>query len=216
MPRWCDALLAAVLLVVLSPVLLLVAVVVGTTTTGPVLFRQVRLGKDGVPFALLKFRTMVVSAEQGSCLTIGADLRITRVGRPLRQHRLDELPQLVNVVRGEMALVGPRPELPGFLSPRMAGQLLGRRPGLTDPASLRYLDEAEVLARQPDPEAYYREVLLPEKARVSADYAQARTAWTDLLVLLRTARCLAAPRKSVGPATLGPGVRPRARWTSPD
>jgi lipopolysaccharide/colanic/teichoic acid biosynthesis glycosyltransferase len=189
-PRWCDATLAALLLLVLSPVMLLVAVLVRATSGRPVLFRQVRVGKDGKPFPLLKFRTMVVAAESGSALTVGRDSRITPVGRVLRERRLDELPQLLNVLRGDMALVGPRPELPGFLTPELAAELLHRRPGLTDPASLLYRDEAHRLAGEPDPEGYYREVLLPAKARISADYASRRTAASDLRVLVRTARCL--------------------------
>jgi lipopolysaccharide/colanic/teichoic acid biosynthesis glycosyltransferase len=190
MPRWCDATLATVLLLVLSPVMLVVAVLVALTSPGPVLFRQARVGKDGQLFPLLKFRTMVVAAEAAGSLTVGRDSRVTGVGRVLRERRLDELPQLVNVLRGDMALVGPRPELPGFLTPELATELLHRRPGMTDPASLLYRDEARRLADQPDPERYYRAVLLPAKARISAEYAARRTTATDLLVLMRTARCL--------------------------
>jgi lipopolysaccharide/colanic/teichoic acid biosynthesis glycosyltransferase len=189
-PRWCDVLLAGVLLVLLSPVLVVVAGVVATTSPGPVLFRQLRLGKDGVPFPLLKFRTMAVGSESQGSLTIGDDARITRAGKVLRRHRLDELPQLVNVVRGEMALVGPRPELPGFLDPVVAAELLVRRPGLTDPASLQYRHEDRLLDDVLEPEHYYRTVLLPAKARISAEYAARRTLGSDVLVLVRTARCL--------------------------
>jgi lipopolysaccharide/colanic/teichoic acid biosynthesis glycosyltransferase len=187
-PRWLDVLISAVLLVALAPVLVVVAVLVAATSTGPVLFRQERVGRNGRPFTLLKFRTMTATTG-GSLLTVGDDARVTRIGRPLRRYRLDELLQLVNVLRGDMALVGPRPELPDFVDERLAA-LLDRRPGITDPASLAYRDEAALLAQQEDPDAFYRQVLLPAKAQLSADYARRRTCWTDLWVLLRTARCL--------------------------
>jgi lipopolysaccharide/colanic/teichoic acid biosynthesis glycosyltransferase len=195
MPRVIEVLIAAVALVVLAPVLLLVAVLVRTTSRGPVLYGQSRLGRDGATFTLLKFRTMRVGAEAHGRLTVGADDRITGVGRFLRGHRLDELPQLVNVLRGDMALVGARPEVPEFVMPDLQAQrdVLRQRPGLTDPASLAYRHEAELLAAQPDPEAYYRSVLLPAKVQLSGDYARVRTLRSDLVVLLRTAACLVLP-----------------------
>lgn len=198
MPRWLDALLAALLLVALAPVLVVVGVLVATTSAGPCLFRQERVGKDGRVFTLLKFRTMTATTQGGSLLTVGDDARVTRVGRPLRRYRLDELPQLINVLRGDMALVGPRPEVPAYVDERLTAALLDRRPGITDPASLAYREEAAVLAHQADPEAYYRQVLLPAKVQLSAEYARHRTCWSDLRVLLRTARCLvpgASPRE---------------------
>jgi len=215
-PRWLEALVAALALVLLAPLLAVLALLVLVGSGRPVLYRQVRMGRDGEPFRLLKFRTMGVAADRASRLTVGVDARVTRVGGWLRGRRLDELPQLVNVLRGDMALVGPRPEVPEFRLPDLPDQveLLRHRPGLTDPASLAFRDEAALLAQVPDPDHYYRTTLLPAKARVSADYLRRRTARSDVSVLLRTARCLLAPSTmpaSVLAAAPPPGSRPSSR-----
>jgi lipopolysaccharide/colanic/teichoic acid biosynthesis glycosyltransferase len=188
--------LSSVLTVLLSPLLLVVAAVVRLSSGKPVLYRQVRVGRDGELFTLLKFRTMVVDADASGGLTVGDDARVTPVGRVLRRHRLDELPQLLNVLRGDMALVGARPELPGYFSAELADLVLQRRPGITDPASLQYRDEAALLAQAEEPDSYYRDVVLPDKARISSEYALRRTAASDLRVLVRTAGCLLPGRRS--------------------
>lgn len=192
-PRWVDVGLALIALAVLSPLLLLVAVAVAVGSRGPVLYRQVRMGRGGAPFVLLKFRTMYLDADRAGRLTLGdRDCRVTPVGRVLRRTKLDELPQLFNVVRGDMALVGPRPEVPEFRFTDLATQarVLQARPGLTDPASLRFRHEVEILAAQADPDDFYRRVLLPLKCELSAGYLDRRTTASDLGVLARTAFAL--------------------------
>ena len=188
LPRAIEASLAALGLAVASPVLLIAAVLVAATSPGPVLFRQQRAGLGGRPFTLLKLRSMRVAPE-GSQLTASGDARITPVGRWLRRFKLDEIPQLWNVVRGDMSLVGPRPEVPRYVDPEspLWRQVLSARPGLTDPVTLRLRDEEALLAKAEDPERFYRERLLPWKLRGYLDYLQRRSWVTDLGVLGATA-----------------------------
>jgi lipopolysaccharide/colanic/teichoic acid biosynthesis glycosyltransferase len=185
--RFFDVMLAALGLLVLSPLLLLAAVWIKLDSPGPVLFRQTRVGRFGVPFTIHKFRTMRVAP--GAQITVGADPRITRAGHVLRQTKLDELPQLWDVLRGAMSLVGPRPELPRYVTlyPAALRELvLAVRPGITDPASLAFSHEAELLASADDAEREYREVILPAKLKLSADYAATASLATDLRLILAT------------------------------
>jgi lipopolysaccharide/colanic/teichoic acid biosynthesis glycosyltransferase len=185
--RFFDVMLAALGLLVLSPLLLLAAVWIKLDSPGPVLFRQTRVGRFGVPFTIHKFRTMRVAP--GAQITVGADPRITRAGHVLRQTKLDELPQLWDVLRGAMSLVGPRPELPRYVAlyPAALRELvLAVRPGITDPASLAFSHEAELLASADDAEREYREVILPAKLKLSADYAATASLATDLRLILAT------------------------------
>ncbi len=156
---------------------------------GPIFFRHVRVGRGGRKFALLKFRSMRKGAG-GPAITAGGDARVTRVGRILRRYKLDELPQLWNVVRGDMALVGPRPEAPEYVDADNPAwrAALGVRPGITDLATLIYRNEEEILAGVPDPERYYREVLLPAKLELNLRYAAASTPASDLRLLALTLR----------------------------
>ena len=192
--RLFDLLLAAAGLLLLSPLLLAIAAAIRLDTPGPALFRQQRVGRGGRPFRIHKFRTMVADAPaRGPGLTIGDDARITRVGRFLRAKRLDELPQLIDVLRGDMSLVGPRPELPRYVAHYPAAlreRVLAVRPGITDPSSLAYLDEAERLAAAADPEREYVEVILPAKLAAAADYADRASLATDLGVIWRTLRAI--------------------------
>lgn len=190
--RLFDLIASALGLVLLSPLLLGLALWIRLDSPGPVFFRQERVGRGGRPFRIHKFRTMAHGAA-GLQLTVGADARITRAGRVLRRTRLDELPQLLDVLRGAMSLVGPRPEVPRYVALYPAGlreRALAVRPGITDPASLAFIDEAERLARAADPEREYVEVILPLKVRAAADYAEHATLWSDLKVLARTLRTL--------------------------
>jgi lipopolysaccharide/colanic/teichoic acid biosynthesis glycosyltransferase len=159
-----------------------------------VFFRQERIGRHGRPFRIHKFRTMVVDApERGPAVTVGRDERITRIGHSLRHYRLDELPQLIDVLVGDMSLVGPRPEVPRYVAhypEPLRSQVLAVRPGITDPASLEHLDEAALLAAAADPEREYIEVILPNKLKRQAAYAARATLASDLAVLLRTVRLL--------------------------
>jgi len=194
--RAFDLLGASLGLLLLSPLLLAIAVAIKLDSRGPVFFRQQRVGRHGVPFRIHKFRSMVADAPQrGPALTVGADARITRVGRWLRRPRLDELPQLFNVLAGQMSLVGPRPEVPQYVAHYPAGlreRALSVRPGITDPSSLLYLDESELLASAADPEREYIEVILPRKLQCAADYAAKANLRSDIGVLLRTLRLLIA------------------------
>jgi lipopolysaccharide/colanic/teichoic acid biosynthesis glycosyltransferase len=172
----------------------LVALWIRLDSPGPVFFRQERVGRHGRPFRIHKFRTMRVDAERlGGQLTVGRDPRITRVGAWLRDRRLDELPQLIDVLQGTMSLVGPRPEVPRYVALYPAAlreRVLSVRPGITDPASLAFRGEAEQLARAADPEREYVEVILPAKLALAADYAARASLWTDLGVLARSLRVL--------------------------
>lgn len=190
LPRPVEAALALAALAALSPVILAAASAVALSSPGPVFFRQPRAGRGGAPFTLWKLRTMRVAPE-GVLLTAAGDSRITPAGRWLRRFKIDELPQLWNVVRGDMSLVGPRPEVPRYvdLGEPLWREVLAARPGLTDPVTLRLRNEEDLLAGVADiadVEAFYRERLLPWKLRGYRDYLRRRTAWTDLAALART------------------------------
>ena len=192
--RLFDLLVASAALLLLLPLLLLVAVLVKLDSPGPVFFRQQRVGRGGVPFSIHKFRTMQMDAPlRGPPLTVGVDPRITRSGTWLRRTRVDELPQFIDVLQGSMSLVGPRPEVPryvAFYPPQLRARVLAVRPGITDPASLDFIDEAALLARAADPEREYIENILPQKLQRAADYAESASLRSDLAVLGRTALAL--------------------------
>ena len=187
-----DLIVALCALLLLSPLLLAVALWVKLDSPGPVFYRQERVGRFGVPFRIHKFRSMQAGA-QGLPLTVGDDQRITRAGQVLRRTRLDELPQFIDVLQGRMSLVGPRPEVPryvAFYPPGLRERALAVRPGITDPASLEFIDEARLLANAADPEREYIHVILPAKLQRAADYAEHASLTTDLAVLWRTLRVL--------------------------
>ncbi len=187
--RFCDFVAAGIGLVLLSPVLVIAAIAIWLDSGRPVFYLQERMGRNFEPFWIYKFRTMVTDADKrGGQLTAGADPRITRVGRWLRQTKIDELPQLFNVLRGDMALVGPRPEVPRYVEMYRAdyAYVLSVRPGLTDPASVKYRDEAAILAASADPEQEYIGRILPDKIAMAREYIARATLWSDLGVLVRT------------------------------
>ena len=195
--RLFDLLGAMLSLMLLSPLLLAAALIVRLDTPGPVFFRQERVGRHGVPFRIHKFRTMHHGAG-GPLLTAQTDARITRSGAWLRRTRIDELPQVIDVLQGHMSLVGPRPEVPRYVArypPQLRERVLAVRPGITDPASLAFIDEACLLAAAADPEREYIQVILPAKLQCAADYAEQANLWTDLRVLLATLRRLTVPRR---------------------
>jgi lipopolysaccharide/colanic/teichoic acid biosynthesis glycosyltransferase len=176
-------------LIILSPLFLVIACGIKLTDNGPVFFKQERVGYKGRTFTILKFRTMVVEAEKiGGQLTVGKDSRITGVGFLLRKTKLDELPQIINVLKGEMSLVGPRPEVPKYASLYSDTQrrVLDIMPGITDPASIEYRNENEVLAGADDPERVYIQEIMPEKIRINLDYARNASILNDISVILRT------------------------------
>ena len=193
--RAFDVIMAGLGLLLLAPVFLLIALWVKLDSPGPVLFRQERVGRHGVPFRIHKFRTMVQGAEaRGPQITAGDDARITRAGAWLRRRRVDELPQLIDVLQGTMSLVGPRPEVPRYVAlypHSLREKLLSVRPGITDPVSLAYRDEGEQLARAGDAEREYVEVLLPRKLALAAQYVDEASLWTDLRLIARTLAVLA-------------------------
>ena len=194
--RLFDIAGATLALLLLLPLLLLSALWIKLDSPGPVLYRQERVGRHGVPFRIHKFRTMAHGAA-GLPLTVGADARITRAGAFLRRTRIDELPQFIDVLQGTMSLVGPRPEVPRYVAhypPGLRERALAVRPGITDPASLAFIDEAALLSRAADPEREYIEVILPRKLQLAADYAGQASLRTDLGVLWRTLGLLLARR----------------------
>ncbi|MFM2118920.1 MAG: hypothetical protein RL722_388 [Pseudomonadota bacterium] len=196
MAKRCFDLLAAGLgLLLLSPLLLLIALAVRLDSPGPVFYRQERIGLRGRPFRIHKFRTMRHAPGDGSGpqITVGGDARITRSGRWLRASKLDELAQLIDVVKGDMSLVGPRPEVPKYVAlypPALRKTVLSVRPGITDLASIEYRDEGRLLARAADPEHCYVHEVLPAKLALQARYVAQAGLWTDLRLILRTLRAL--------------------------
>jgi len=187
--RAFDLVCSGIGLIVLAPLLLLVSTAIWLEDRGSVFFRQERIGLRGHPFRMWKFRTMVVDAEaRGGQLTIGDDSRITHVGRWLRRLKLDELPQLVNVIAGNMSLVGPRPEVGRYtkLYTEEQRKVLELVPGITDPASIRYRDEGTLLAQADDPERLYVECIMPDKIRINLEYAGHATVVTDFVTVSRT------------------------------
>ena len=189
--QWLDRVLAAAGLTLAAPVCVLVALAIRCEDGGPVLFRQKRAGQNGVPFELLKFRSMFENAGKvaGPLVTAAGDRRVTRTGRWLRKFKLDELPQLWNVVRGEMSLVGPRPEVARYvdLEQPVWQRVLSVRPGITDAATLVYREEERILASFADAERGYRETVLPDKLALNLAYLERRTLWRDTRLLALTA-----------------------------
>jgi len=185
--RCVDITLGGLLLILALPFLAVAVVLIKLDSRGPALFCQLRMGRGFKPFKLLKLRTMTHLAA-GTAFTLGADPRITRVGQWLRRFKLDELPQLWNVLRGEMSLVGPRPVIPELAMEfrRRYKRLLSVRPGLTDPATLKYCRETEILELVADPLRYFKTVMTPDKLRISQKYLRHATVWSDLGILART------------------------------
>lgn len=188
--RLFDVIFAALALVVLAPVLVVVAAWVRWDSPGTVFFRQTRVGRDGKLFRIYKFRTMHAHTERaGPAITIGADPRITRSGNWLRRTKVDELPQFINVLRGDMSVVGPRPEVPAYVAmypETVRHQVLSVRPGITDVASIEFRDESSMLGQSRDPEQTYVEQILPIKLRYATQYVQSHTLWGDLKIIART------------------------------
>lgn len=175
-------------LLITAPVLLISAAAIVATDGRPVIFRQQRVGRNERTFEILKFRSMR-SGTQGIQVSTDRDPRITRIGAVLRKTKIDELPQLVNVLRGEMSLVGPRPEVPRYVEQwpqELRPVILSVRPGITDPASIAFRNESELLAAAEDPEATYKDEILPQKAAMYAHYVRSRTFRCDVQIMLDT------------------------------
>ena len=186
--KWCfDRIMALIGLVVLSPLLLVLAVLIKIDSKGPVFFLQWRIGKEGKPFRICKFRTMHQQAE-GDSITMANDPRVTRIGHWLRHSKLDCLTELVNVLLGQMSLVGPRPDVPGYADQLQGNErrILQLRPGITGPASIKYRNEEELLAQQADPKAYNDNIIWPDKVKINLDYLDNWSFFGDIKLILET------------------------------
>ena len=189
MKRCFDIVISFTTLVLLIPLMVVVGTIIKLNSEGPVFFKQERIGKGFRPFWIYKFRTMQQAPiRHKSQVTVGNDPRITRVGRFLRQTKIDELPQLINILRGEMSFVGPRPEVPQYvqLYKQDYQEILTVRPGLTDLASLKYRDEAALLAQSENPEEEYRMRVLPDKIELAKDYLRQASLLFDLKIVFKT------------------------------
>jgi lipopolysaccharide/colanic/teichoic acid biosynthesis glycosyltransferase len=186
--RLFDLVVTGFLLLLCSPLFLLISLVVRLSSPGPAFFRQTRLGRGGTVFRIFKFRTMAVASAPGPRITVAGDRRITPVGKFLRRTKLDEMPQLLNVWRGEMSLVGPRPEVPDYRHVYRNGfeRILQVRPGITDPVSLELVDEENFLRQFADPLQAYEKILLPRKLELSLNYLQHRRLRDDARLLVLT------------------------------
>jgi len=187
--RGFDIAASLLALLFLAPVLLVIAVIIKVKDGGPVLYAQTRVGKDFVPFKLLKFRTMVVGASDiGPAITVDGDERVTKIGKVLRKYKLDELPQLINVLKGDMSIVGPRPEDPRYVQMFSDDYavILRMKPGITDYATLEYRNEERILAEYDDPELAYIEVILPRKIELSKSYITEQNFFRDIIIILKT------------------------------
>ena len=185
MHRIVDLLLALLLIIVSAPLWILVILTLLLFSPGNPFFTHERVGRNGAPFLLVKFRTMRSAGRPGSELTVSGDARVTRIGRVLRRFKLDEIPQLLNILAGDMTFVGPRPESPAYVKHYSAAQrqVLDYLPGLTDPASLKYRHEEQVLASYADPERAYLERILPDKLKLSLEYQKNRGLLSDIKIM---------------------------------
>ena len=189
MKRLFDIFFSSIGLLILSPLFVIVALLIKSDSEGPIFFRQERIGKNYKPFRIYKFRTMTVDAEKkGSLITACTDNRITKIGKFLRKYKIDELPQLINVLKGEMSFVGPRPEVKEYVQLFNSDykRLLKIRPGIIDPASIKYSNEEDILSLSKDFEEDYIKMILPEKIKLSLQYADNHNFIIDLKLILKT------------------------------
>lgn len=188
--RTFDLVVAGCGLLLIIPVMVIIGLVIKATSDGPILFRQVRIGRSEKPFRIMKFRTMSANAPlQGAQITIGADPRITPIGAFLRRYKLDEIPQLINVVMGDMSLVGPRPETPDYVALYPSDErreIFRVRPGITDNASIIFSNESDLLSLADNPLDYYSNVILPKKRTLYLEYVRNRSFLGDLGIIWRT------------------------------
>ena len=189
MKRLFDILFSLLVLTIGLPFALIIALLIVLDSKGSVLYRQNRVGRNNVDFQLYKFRTMCTGADKGSLITVGGDdARITKVGRFLRKYKIDEFPQFLNILKGEMSIVGPRPEVRKYVDMYTPEQMrvLSVRPGLTDYASIRYVNENELLATSLDPEKTYIEEIMPDKLKLNLKYIDEQSVGTDLKIMMQT------------------------------
>ena len=185
--RIFDFISALLGLILLMPILIVISIFIKIDSNGPVMFHQKRVGKDGVIFTLIKFRTMYDNFSSNTT-TVKGDDRITRIGKILRKYKLDELPELWNVIIGEMSLVGPRPDVPGYADKLLGSdrKILELRPGITGPASLKYANEEEILSAYRNPQKHNDKVIFPDKVRINLEYYENQTIWLDIKIIFAT------------------------------
>jgi lipopolysaccharide/colanic/teichoic acid biosynthesis glycosyltransferase len=186
--RLLDILSSLMVLIVLLPFLLVIAILILSDSKGGIFYKQERIGKNQKPFYLYKFRSMRPESDKGSKITIGSDPRITKIGAFIRQFKIDELPQLINIVKGEMSVVGPRPEVKQYVQLYTEKQLrvLTVKPGLTDFASIQFFNEQEILGKAEDPQKKYIEEVMPQKLELNLHYIEQASFKTDVTVIFRT------------------------------
>ncbi|NFG60811.1 MULTISPECIES: sugar transferase [unclassified Clostridium] len=187
--RVFDFICSTLGIIILSPIFILISIMIKTGSDGPVFFKQIRVGEDGKDFEILKFRTMVVDAEKlGKQITVGNDNRITKIGSFLRKYKLDELPQLINVFKDDMSLVGPRPEVPRYVKMYNDEQrkVLEVKPGITDLASIRYKDENALLGKAENPEEFYINTIMPNKLALNLEYINKSNVFFDIYIIVKT------------------------------
>ena len=183
-----DYFFATVGLFISLPLLLLIGICIKLTSKGPIFYTQERIGRYGSIFTIIKFRSMTSGHGDNNTITIGGDLRITSLGRFLRKYKLDELPELLNILKGEMSFVGPRPDLPGYAD-KLKGnnrKILALKPGITSRASLKYANEEEILAKQDNPTNYNNKVIYPDKIKMNLDYYYNNNLWIDIKIIFAT------------------------------
>ena len=188
MKRVFDFLVSLVGLFLLIPLLVLLSLLIKFTSKGTIFFIQERVGENGVFFKMIKFRSMQMIQDADSTISVKGDMRVTKVGSFLRRYKLDELPELWNVLVGDMSLVGPRPDVPGYAD-LLIGEdrnILKLKPGITGPASLKYANEEEILARQENPKDYNDEIIYPDKVRINLDYYYQSNLWIDIKIIFAT------------------------------
>ena len=191
MKRAFDFILSLIGLILLSPIFLIISLLIALSSKGGVFYKQTRVGKDNIDFKVYKFRSMIVDADKKGLLSIGKDgrdPRVTKIGYILRKYKLDELPQLINVLKGDMSLVGPRPEVRKYvdLYDDKQKEILKVRPGITDIASITFKNENDLLSQSPNPEDYYIQEIMPKKISLSLEYVKTRTLIKDIKLIFKT------------------------------
>ena len=191
--RLFDFMLSLAALILLSPLFIFISIWLKLDSKGPVFYHQTRVGRKKVCFQLIKFRTMYGGADRQGLLTVGdRDARITRAGYLLRKYKIDELPQLLNIIKGDMSFVGPRPEVSKYVAlyDSIQQRVLSVRPGITDWASIEYINESELLAKATDPEDFYKSYIIPKKLQQGLKYIDHKSLWTDLEIMIMTLKCI--------------------------
>lgn len=191
--RFLDICLSIIATFAFCPVLIFVAILIKSNSKGPIFFKQIRIGKDFTPFRLIKFRTMSLEpVAESREFEPGCRSRVTRIGRILRATKIDELPELFNILKGDMSIIGPRPEVPQYVKvfKNDFAKILNVRPGLSDPASIKYRDEEKILQHQTDPIRYYTEIIMPDKLALSISYVKSISFNKDLRIVIDTVKCI--------------------------